>query len=128
MDLTWYSTLVRPELTPPSSIFGPVWTLLYAMMFVALVLVLRAKPSPNRTFAIVCFGAQLVFNLIWSPLFFTYHLIGWALVDIVVLWGAIMTTMYAFARVSKWAMWLLVPYIAWMSFATYLNYSIWILN
>ena len=119
----WYGTLVRPPLNPPSWVFGPVWTLLYTLMGGALWLVLhRVAPSPARRRALVLFGVQLVLNAAWSPVFFGAHALGAALVVIVALWGAILATILAFRRLRPAAAGLLVPYLGWVSFATYLNF------
>lgn len=122
--MTWYDQLIKPALNPPSWVFGPAWTVLYVLMAVAAVLVWRKK----KWNALAIFGVQLALNLIWTPLFFGLHSPSWAFVDIVLLWGAIVWTIVAFSKVSKTAAWLLAPYILWVSFAAYLNFSIWLLN
>ena len=125
----WYSTLVKPALNPPAWIFGPVWTTLYALMGIAAFLVWREGTQRRDVrVALGVFAAQLVLNAAWSVIFFGMHSPGVALADIALLWLAIVATMYAFARVSRAAAWLLAPYLLWVSFATYLNYSIWVLN
>lgn len=124
----WYTTIKKPSWNPPDAVFGPVWTLLYIMMGVALFLVWLRPATLQRTIASIWFAVQLVLNFFWSFIFFDQHQIGWALVEIVLLWLAILCTIFAFARVSKPAAWLLVPYISWVSFATILNYSIFKLN
>jgi tryptophan-rich sensory protein len=121
----WYPTLVKPMWTPPSWIFGPVWTALYAMMAVAAWLVWRRAGWCG---ALVWFAAQLALNATWSPVYFGMHRIGLALVNIVMLWLAIAGTTVAFWRVSPVAGWLFVPCLAWVSFATALNFAIWQLN
>lgn len=126
---TWYATLVKPTLNPPSWIFGPVWTILYALMGIAAFLVWKKGwDRKDVRKALAVFGLQLVLNAVWSIIFFGLHSPLWALVDIILMWLAIVWTMVLFYKISKPAMWLLVPYILWVSFATYLNYSIWILN
>lgn len=126
---TWYATLIKPALNPPAWIFGPVWTTLYALMGISAFLVWK-KGWDRRDVrkALAVFGLQLVLNAIWSIIFFGLHSPLWALVDIILMWLAIIWTMVLFYKISKPAMWLLVPYILWVSFAAYLNYSIWILN
>ena len=130
----WYSTLVKPALNPPSWIFGPVWTTLYALMGIAAFLIWSsyAKVSEDKKkgikVALALFGIQLVLNTLWSIIFFGLHNPGGALVEIVFLWLAILATIIAFAKISKPAAYLLVPYLLWVSFASYLNYSIWALN
>jgi len=123
----WYAGLVKPSLNPPSWIFGPVWVTLYALMGVALWLIWKSD-SPQKIKAIWLFVIQLVLNAIWSPVFFGLHSIGDALAIIILLWAAIVLTIFVFAKVSKTAAYLLIPYILWVSFAGYLNYSIWALN
>lgn len=121
----WYPTIAKPTWTPPSWIFGPVWTALYAMMAVAGWLVWR---QAGWSGALVWFAVQLALNAAWSPLFFGLHRIDLALVVIVALWAAILGTTVAFWRVSPWAGGLFVPYLAWVSFAAALNFAIWRLN
>jgi|SRR3989344_8782556 len=126
---TWYATLTKPALNPPSWIFGPVWTTLYALMGIAAFLVW--KKGWNRKDvrkALSVFSLQLILNASWSIVFFGLHSPGWALVNIILMWLAIVWTMILFYKISKPAMWLLVPYILWVSFASYLNYAIWVLN
>lgn len=126
---SWYQTINKPSWNPPGWIFGPVWTTLYIMMGVALFLVWKSNASDvlKRT-AITIFAIQLLLNFFWSFIFFDQQQIGWALVEIIVMWVFILLTIFAFANVSKLAAWLLVPYISWVSFATFLNYTIWKLN
>lgn len=125
----WYTTLTKPALNPPSWIFGPVWTTLYAFMGIAAFLVWKKGwDRKDVQKALAVFGLQLVFNAVWSIIFFDLHDPLWALVDITLMWLAIVWTMVLFYKISKPAMWLLVPYILWVIFAAYLNYSIWILN
>lgn len=124
----WYKTLNKPSWNPPSYVFGPVWTTLYVMMAIAAWRVwkqagLKAARAPLTLFAI-----QLVLNVAWSWIFFGMHQIGWALVDIGVLWLAILATTLLFFNRSKTAGALMVPYLAWVSFASLLNFTIWKLN
>jgi benzodiazapine receptor len=121
----WYPTIAKPAWTPPSWLFGPVWTALYAMMAVAAWLVWRRAGWAG---ALVWFAAQLVLNAAWSPVFFGLHRIGLALLNIVLLWLAIAGTTAAFWRVQPAAGVLLVPYLTWVSFAVALNFAIWRLN
>lgn len=125
---SWYAVLARPVLSPPNWIFAPVWTLLYALMGIALYLVLQTPSSARRTHALYLFGVQLILNALWSGIFFGLHLLGIALVEIILMWLAIVATIYFFAKISRTATWLLVPYVLWVSFAAYLNYSLWVLN
>lgn len=126
---SWYATLAKPALNPPSWIFCPVWTTLYALMGIAAFLVWKkGLEQKDVQKALLVFGFQLVLNTVWSIIFFGLHSPLWALVDIALMLLVIVWTMVLFFRISKPAMWLLVPYILWVSFASYLNYSIWILN
>lgn len=126
----WYAALVKPPGTPPNAVFGPVWTLLYAAMAVAAFLVWRnsAQQSRARYAALLLFFIQLFLNLLWSVLFFGLQNPALALIDIIALLAAISGTIVLFYRISAPAAWLLVPYMAWVSFATYLNAGIWWLN
>lgn len=126
---TWYATLVKPALNPPSWVFGPVWTLLYLLMGIAAWQVWHQ--SSNKFAVKMAFGffaGQLILNAAWSIIFFGGHNPAVSLVEIIALWLAVLGTIVTFAKVSKLAAWLLLPYILWVSFATYLNYAIWILN
>ncbi len=126
---SWYAAIEKPCFTPPSWVFGPVWTILYLLMGMAAFLVWqRGLGSRIVRIALVWFLVQLALNAAWTPVFFGLHRIGLALVVIVLLWGAILVTMYYFLRVSRSAGMLLVPYLLWVSFATVLNASIWHLN
>ncbi len=123
----WYATLARPNIAPPNWIFAPVWTTLFLLMGIAAFLVWRSGRTGKKT-AFALFALQLALNALWSFVFFGLHNPGVALVEIVFLWLAILATIVAFARFSRGAAWLLAPYIAWVSFAAYLNYLLWILN
>ncbi|MFA6314856.1 MAG: TspO/MBR family protein [Candidatus Paceibacterota bacterium] len=126
---TWYATLTRPALNPPSWLFGPVWTTLYLLMGIAAFLVWnKGLDRKDVRKALAVFGLQLVLNAAWSIIFFGLHSPLWAFVDIAFMWFTIIWTMFLFYKISKPAMWLLLPYILWVSFAGYLNFMIWILN
>ena len=120
----WFATLRKPPGFPPAILFGFVWSVLYAMMGLALALVLAARGARLRGCAIALFAVQLVLNLAWSPLFFGMHRISWALADIVMLDIAVVATILLFWRIRPSAAWLMVPYLAWILFATYLNGAI----
>lgn len=123
---TWYAALAKPALNPPAWVFGPVWTTLFALMGIAAYLVWRkgfGRADVRRALGI--FGAQLILNALWSIIFFGLHSPGGALIEIVLLWLAILATIIAFAKISRPAAWFLLPYIAWVSFAGYLNFMIW---
>ena len=118
---SWYQTLVFPPIQPPSWIFGPVWTLLYTLMGIALWLLWKQPRSARRTSALRFFFLQLFLNGIWSPVFFGFHALGWAFVIIVCLVISVALLLFELAEVSKKSLWLLVPYFLWVMFATVLN-------
>lgn len=124
---TWYATLVKPSFSPPNFVFGPVWTTLYALMGISLYLVWISK-AKSKKYALKLFFFQLGLNALWSIIFFGLKNPGLAFLEIIVLWIAILLTIKAFSKISKNASYLLYPYIFWVSFATILNFSIWILN
>ncbi|HWJ65597.1 MAG TPA: TspO/MBR family protein [Nocardioides sp.] len=120
-----YRALDLPSFAPPSWLFGPVWTVLYAMIAVAGWIAWRAR---SGALALSLWGVQLLLNLAWTPLFFAAGRYGWALVDIVALLAVIAATVVAFRRTAPLAAWLMVPYAAWVAFATALNAAIVVLN
>lgn len=142
----WYLTLEKPSFNPPSWVFGPAWTLLYILMGIAFFLVWdKGATDPERRqgdgpggargegfvgarWAMALFGVQLALNALWSLLFFWAQAPGWAFAEILLLWAAIAGTMVLFFRQRTWAGWLMTPYLAWVTFAAVLNYSIWTLN
>ncbi len=127
---TWFTTVAKPSFNPPSWLFAPVWTTLYVMMGIALFLVWKNETVSKavKQKAIIFFAIQMALNFLWSFTFFEAHAIGWAVVNIVLLWLFILATIFSFAPISKTAAWLLVPYISWVSFASILNIAIWQLN
>ena len=125
---SFYAQLTRPGWAPPASAFGPVWSVLYLLMAVAVWLVWREPGSAARRRALVLYVVQLILNALWSVLFFGERLGLWALVDLLALWILIVATAVAFWRVRRPAAALLVPYLLWVSFAGMLNYSVWKLN
>lgn len=126
---TWYASLIRPELAPPNWVFGPVWTTLFLLMGVAVFLVWRQGfEKMNIKVALIIFAVQLVLNVFWSVLFFGLQNPGASLVEIFFLWLAILVNLVVFYKISRTAAWLLVPYLLWVSFAAFLNYSFWVLN
>ena len=125
---SFYVELIRPAWAPPGYLFGPVWTVLYIMMAVAVWLVWRIEGFEAARWACLLFLTQLVLNALWSWLFFAWQLGLWAFLDIVLLWFVLLATMIAFWQFSAMAAALLVPYLLWVSFAGALNYSIWQLN
>jgi len=121
----FYSTLNQPAWAPPAGVFGPVWTLLYIGMGVAAWLVWRERGFARARGALGLFLLQLGVNALWSWLFFAWHRGGLAFADILVLLVLIVATIFAFSRIRRAAAWLLAPYLAWVIFATALNWSVW---
>lgn len=124
----WYAGLVKPSFSPPNWVFAPVWTALFLLMGVALAVVWQRKDHPEAPAALRWFAIQWMLNVLWSVAFFGLHSPLLGLVDIVVLWVAIVVTILRFRRISRPAAWLLAPYIAWVSFALILNAAQWWLN
>lgn len=125
----WYNGLNKPVLCPPSWAFGVVWPILYVLMGIALVMILsKGLARQEVRIATAAFVIQLTLNAVWSPIFFGLRRIDLAMVDIVILWLAIITSVYYFYRVSKISALLLMPYLLWVSFAMYLNASFMIRN
>jgi tryptophan-rich sensory protein len=121
--------LSKPEFTPPGWVFGPVWTLLYTMMGIALFLVWsRHKGGKKRTRWLVLFFIHLALNALWSVLFFGYHLLFIAFVEICILWITLVALILLAFRFDRRVGFLLLPYLAWVSFATYLTYTLFQLN
>lgn len=126
---TWYTTLNKPSFNPPNQIFGPVWSTLYVLMGISSYLVWKERKSfTGYKWAVGLYFLQLILNLMWSFLFFYQHQIGFALIEIIILLITIIATAVIFYRVNKAAGLLFIPYILWVSFASYLTYSIFILN
>jgi benzodiazapine receptor len=126
---TWYATLVKPPFTPPNGIFAPVWITLFLLMGISLFLIWRRRLAERKVrVALGCFGSQLLFNILWSVLFFGLRSPLAGFIDIAVLWVAIALTIFYFLKISKTAGVLLMPYIVWVSFAAVLNGYIWRLN
>ena len=125
---TWYATLSKPSWNPPSWVFGPVWTTLYVLMAVAAWMIWMRAEQPGAGRALGWFGIQLVLNALWSFVFFGMERPGAAFVEIVALWLAIILTIAAFRAISPIAAALLLPYLAWVTFASVLNATLWRLN
>lgn len=126
---TWYATLVKPPFTPPNGVFSPVWITLFLLMGISLFLIWRRGLAESTVrVALGCFGAQLIFNILWSVFFFGFRSPLAGFIDIAVLWVAIALTIFYCLKVSKVAGVLLLPYFIWVSFAAVLNVYIWRLN
>jgi tryptophan-rich sensory protein len=127
--MVWYgSELVRPDLTPPRWVFPLAWNIIFILSAVAAILVYNAFTKKNRKLALILFIINAGLNVAWSLLFFTLHLISWALVEMIVLWLVLLAQLIINWRIGKWSSVLLWPYWLWVSFATYLTYLILVLN
>jgi translocator protein len=124
----WYATLEKPAWNPPNWLFGPVWTTLYVGMAVTAWLVWRRGGFAGQRTALSLFLVQLLLNALWSPVFFGLHLPGLAFAEVVLLWATLLATVVAFWKARPLAGMLLLPYLAWVSFAGSLNFAIWRLN
>jgi benzodiazapine receptor len=125
---TWYQELTKPSWNPPNYLFGPVWSSLYLMMGISLAIIWNLSKTPGRQVALWLFATQLFLNFWWSIIFFQFHSLTGALIEIVLLWLLIQVTIVQFSKHSKAAAWLLVPYAAWVTFASILTFTIWSLN
>jgi benzodiazapine receptor len=125
----WYAGLAKPAFNPPNWVFAPVWTILYALMGISAYLVYEKGPRKSEVRkALAVFAGQLVLNALWSIVFFGAHMILGAAVVIIILWGMILASIMLFSKISRTAAYLLIPYILWVSFATILNISLYVLN
>ena len=127
-NMDWYNALNKPFLTPPAWLFGVVWPILYILMAVSLIIFISSGLNKKKILPLILFFVQLGLNLLWSPIFFDYQDILVALIVIVTLWLLVLFTLLAFYRHSKIAGLLLLPYLLWITFATYLNIGFWVLN
>ena len=125
---TWFVGLNKPSFNPPNYLFGPVWTVLYLLMGISLFMVLQSASNTNKKNAIRIFIVQLFLNFCWSFLFFKYQQLGIALVEISVLWISILAMIVTFKKINTRSAYLQIPYLLWVSFATVLNASLWMLN
>jgi tryptophan-rich sensory protein len=125
---TWYPQLRRPEWTPANWIFGPVWTTLYLLMGISAWLVWRSTTWSAGWFPLTLFAIQLVLNSLWSVIFFGLRQVGAAFAEVLLLWMMVVATTLAFLPISILAAWLLIPYLGWILFASYLNFRIWQMN
>lgn len=124
----WYSTLIKPTFSPPNWIFSPVWTALYILMGISLYLVWIQPPGLKRNRGIYFFLIQLALNFAWSFIFFYFHQIDLALVEIILLWMSIIIMLFQFYRIKPLAAYMNIPYLLWVSFASVLNAGYYLLN
>ena len=127
-NMSWYSTLNKPFLIPPSYIFTPVWIFLYTLILISLILFLKGGYTKEKRLPLIFFSIQMILNLVWSPVFFGMQNIFAALIVIVLMWIFILLTIITFFKHSKLAAILLIPYLIWVSFAFYLNFGFYVLN
>ena len=124
----WYRELNQPSFNPPDQVFGPVWTILYLLMGISCYRIWLLPDSRKKNIALFVYAVQLLLNFGWSFLFFYFHLIGWALVEIVILWLSIFFMIRLFLPLDRIAALLNIPYLLWVSFATALNAAYYYLN
>ena len=124
----WYIELNKPVFNPPNYLFGPVWTLLYIVMGISLYIILQTPINQRKKMAVGIFIIQLFLNFCCSFIFFNFHYLGIAFIEISLLWLSILLMIYEFKKINKTAAYLQIPYLLWVSFATVLNGTIWYLN
>ncbi len=125
----WYNNLIKPSIAPPSWVFAPVWTTLFLLMGISFFLIWKMGLNKKEVrIALIVFIIQLSLNVLWSVIFFGYRNPGLAFIEIIFLWIAIVINIFVFYRLSKLSAWLLIPYLLWVSFASYLNFSFWQVN
>ena len=123
----WFARLEKPAINPPGYLFGIVWPILYLMIGISYFIIYNS-PDPRADYALLVGAIQLILNFIWTPIFFNYHRIDIALINIIALWVLIIYTSVLFSRINMTASQLLIPYLLWVSFATILNYKFYKLN
>lgn len=124
----WYLEIAKPEWNPPGWIFGPVWTMLYLSMAVAAWLVWQQREKIEIKIPLIIYSIHLILNALWSWIFFGIHNLPLSVIEILLLWASIVGTIILFYKIRKLAGLILIPYLLWVSFASYLNYTIWVLN
>lgn len=125
---SWFESLNAPSFRPPNWLFGPVWSALYVLMGISFFMILQTKTRDSKNTAISITIVQMVLNTLWSFLFFKFHLLGGALIDIILLWLGIIWMIRSYYPINKTAAWLQIPYLAWVSFASVLNGAYYYLN
>ncbi len=124
----YQAEVVKPALNPPAITFPIVWSILYALMAIGAVRIWMAPPSKARTYGLGVFAAQLAVNFFWSIIFFNQRAYSFAFIWLVGLWMLIVAMILLFHKVDKPSAWMQIPYLAWVTFAGYLNYQVWMLN
>jgi benzodiazapine receptor len=124
----WFNSLKKPSFNPPSYLFGPVWTTLYILMGVSMFQIWKSSKGEPKQKAFIVFGVQLFLNFWWSILFFSFHSISLSVIDILLVWVLIIYTIVLFRKIDSTAAYLQIPYLFWVTFASVLNISIWLLN
>lgn len=124
----WYASLNQPSFNPPNWLFGPVWTVLYILMGISLFLIWKLDSGKERNLAIFVFLLQLLLNFGWSFIFFYFKMIGFALVEIILLWISIVIMLFLFYKIKPVAAYINIPYLLWVTFATVLNSAYYFLN
>ncbi len=124
----WYETLNRPSFNPPNWLFGPVWTILYILLGISLFLIWKKSASKERNLAILVFLLQQALNFAWSFIFFYFNMIGFALVEIILLWASIIIMLILFRKIKPIAAYINIPYLIWVTFAAILNAGYYLLN
>jgi len=125
---SWYSELNKPSFNPPNYLFGPVWTTLYIIMGISLYMLLQSPAGVNKRNALVVFGLQWGLNFLWSFIFFQFHSLAGASIEIFLLLVSILVLIYLLMKIDRRIAFFQIPYLLWVSFATLLTFSIWMLN
>jgi tryptophan-rich sensory protein len=124
----WYSTINKPSFNPPNYLFGPVWTILYFLMGFALYTIIKLPKSPQKSRMVFIFGSQLILNTLWSFLFFKFHMIGLAAIEMFILWLFILAMILGLFKFNKTIAAIQIPYLVWVTFAFILNSTIYFIN
>jgi len=125
---SWYAFINKPSFSPPNWLFAPVWSLLYILMGIAAFLIWQKRDNLKTKPALMFYGIQLILNTFWSIIFFGMHNPGLAFLEIIILWTFILITLIKFYKINKTSGILFIPYFIWVSFASILNFAVWMLN
>ena len=125
---SWYAFINKPSFSPPNWLFAPVWSLLYILMGIAAFLIWQKRDNLKTKPALMFYGIQLILNTLWSIIFFGMHNPGLAFLEIIILWSFILITLIKFYKINKTSGILFIPYLIWVSFASILNFAVWMLN